>query len=149
VLSKAAFVSALPFGDSLTVLQLSGAELTALFGKQAALAGSRGCQSPFQGSGFNVSIDCTGGASHLAALRVAGAAVVSSNSYSLVTTEYLAENGAGFPMGSHLSSRVALDRDPLDVLLGALGQRTRCGKPALPCLDPATLRDGRISVQAP
>jgi hypothetical protein len=65
----------------------------------------------------------------------------------LVTTEYLAENGAGFPTGARLSKRVALELDPLDVLLAALGQRPRCGKPALPCIDPATLRDGRISVQ--
>ncbi len=147
VLSKAELVAALPFADTLTVLRLSGAELTALFEKQAQLAGARACESPFQGSGFALTIGChAGAASHLEQLRVAGAPVSPSASYSLVTTDYLADNGAGFEAAAKSSERSALDADPLDVLLDAVSRRPVCGQPALPCLDPNALRDGRISV---
>jgi 5'-nucleotidase/UDP-sugar diphosphatase len=145
-LSKAAFVSALPFGDTLTVLQLTGAQLSALFEQQARLAGGRACESPFQGAGFAVTISCrAGAASHLEQLRVGGAAVSASGVYSLVTTDYLADSGAGFD-AAHLSKRTALGADPLDVLLDAVSHRPVCGQPALPCLDPSTLRDGRIRI---
>jgi 5'-nucleotidase/UDP-sugar diphosphatase len=147
VLTKAAFVSALPFGDTLTVLRLSGAQLTALFAKQAQLAGDRDCESPFQGSGFAITISCHAGAtSHLEQLRVAGTPVLPSATYSLVTTAYLADSGAGFEAAAHLSKRSALEADPLDVLLEAVSRRPVCGQPALPCLDPSALRDDRITI---
>ncbi|HEX7452046.1 MAG TPA: bifunctional UDP-sugar hydrolase/5'-nucleotidase [Polyangiaceae bacterium] len=146
-LTKAQLVAALPFGDTLTVLRLSGAQLTALFEKQAELAGSRACESPLQGSGFTLSISCSpGAASHLEQVRVAGAPVSPSGTYSLVTTDYLADSGAGFEAASRLSKRAALGVDPLEVLLEAVSHRPICGRPALPCLDPGTLRDGRIRV---
>jgi 5'-nucleotidase/UDP-sugar diphosphatase len=146
-LTKAEIVAALPFGDTLTVLRLSGAELSTLFEKQAQLAGARACESPFQGSGFAVTIGChTGVASHLEQLRVAGVPVSPSATYSLVTTDYLADSGAGFEAAAHLSKRAALDADPLNVLLEAVSRRPVCGQPALPCLDPNALRDGRISI---
>jgi len=146
-LTKAQLVAALPFGDTLTALSLSGSQLTALFEKQAQLASGRACESPFQGSGFTLSISCrSGAASHLEQLRVGGAPVSPSGTYSLVTTDYLADSGAGFEPASGLSKRTALGADPLDVLLEAVSHRPICGKPALPCLDPGTLRDGRIRV---
>ena len=142
VLSKAAFVSALPFGDTLTVLQLSGGQLTALFERQAQLASGGACESPFQGAGFAVTISChAGSASHLEQLLVGGATVSPSATYSMVTTDYLADSGAGFA-AAHLAKRAALGADPLDVLLDAVSHRPVCGKPALPCLDPSALRDG-------
>jgi 5'-nucleotidase len=146
-LTKAQLVAALPFGDTLTVLRLSGAQLSALFEKQAQLAGSRACESPFQGSGFTVSISCrAGAASHLEQLLVGGAPVSPSGAYFLVTTDYLADSGAGFDAAAHLSKRMDLGLDPLDVLLEAVSHRPACGKPALPCLDPSTLPDGRIRI---
>jgi 5'-nucleotidase / UDP-sugar diphosphatase len=146
-LTKAELVAALPFGDTLTVLHLSGAELTALFEKQAQLAGARACESPFQGSGFALTIGCrAGAASHLQQLSVAGAPVSPSATYSLVTTDYLADSGAGFEAIAQRSKRAALDADPLNVLLDSLSRRPVCGQPALPCLDPNALRDGRISI---
>ncbi len=147
VLSKSSFASALPFGDTLTVLQLSGSQLSTLFEKQAQLAGARDCVSPFQGSGFSLTISCRpGSASHAAKLRVAGKAVDPAATYNLVTTDYLADNGAGFD--AHLSKRAPLgaETDPLNVVLDSLGPRSRCGSPALPCLDPRALADGRITV---
>jgi 5'-nucleotidase/UDP-sugar diphosphatase len=147
VLTKAELVAALPFGDTLTVLRLSGAQLTALFQRQAQLAGGRACESPFQGSGFAVTIGChAGAASHLEQLRVAGAPVSPSATYSLVTTDYLADNGAGFEAAAQSSKRSALEGDPLDVLLQAVAHRPVCSPAALPCLDPKALHDGRIAI---
>jgi 5'-nucleotidase len=147
VLTKAELVAALPFADTLTVLRLSGAQLSALFAKQAQLAGERACESPFQGSGFALTIGChTGAASHLEQLSIAGAPVSPSATYSLVTTDYLADSGAGFEAAAEFAKRSALEADPLDVLLEAVSRRPVCGRPALPCLDPNALRDGRIGI---
>jgi 5'-nucleotidase/UDP-sugar diphosphatase len=149
LLSKSAFVSALPLGDTLTVLQMSGAQLTALFAKQAQLASGRDCQSPFQGSGFSITISCRkGSTSHSVNLRVGGRPVEPGATYSLVTTDYLADNGSGFEAASRLAKRTELASDPLDVLLDAVIRRPVCMPSALPCLDPSTLQDGRIAVDA-
>ncbi len=144
--TKAAFVAALPFADTLTVLRLSGAQLNALFDKQAQIAGVRGCECPFQGSGFRMVIQCTQAAASVMQVEVGGRPVDPSSSYSLVTTEYSADNGAGFE-ATPASDRVALDADPLDLLIQSLGQLPVCGPAALPCLDPHRLDDGRIAVR--
>jgi 5'-nucleotidase/UDP-sugar diphosphatase len=146
-LAKAAFVSALPFGDRLTVLRLTGIQLSALFERQAQLTSGRDCQSPFQGAGFALTIGCHSGAStHLEQLRVGGRALSATGTYSLVTTDYLADNGAGFEAALRSAQRIELQLDPLDVLLDAVSQRPTCGSPALPCLAPDTLADGRIVI---
>jgi 2',3'-cyclic-nucleotide 2'-phosphodiesterase (5'-nucleotidase family) len=146
VITKAQFVAALPFDDTLTVLELSGSELSAVFEAQARLARDRDCQSPFQGSGFRLTLECGKSASRVASLLVEGRAIEPSTTYTLVTTDYLADNGAGFP--SHSTKRTPLEADPLAVLLAAVSHRAECGRPALPCLDPGRLRDGRIAVAA-
>jgi 5'-nucleotidase len=146
VVTKAQFVAALPFDDTLTVLKLTGSELNAVFEAQARLSSGRACQSPFQGSGFWLTLECGKGGSRVASLLVAGRALDPSAAYTLVTTDYLADNGAGFP--SHLAKRAPLEAGPLAVLLAAVSHRAACGKPSLPCLDPGNLRDGRIVVAA-
>src|SRR5450432_1841827 len=74
VLTKSAFVSALPFADTLSLLSLTGAELSALLEQQAQVAKSRGCQSPLQISGFTWSVACPpGGARAVSAVSVPGA----------------------------------------------------------------------------
>jgi 5'-nucleotidase/UDP-sugar diphosphatase len=144
VVTKAQFVAALPFDDTLTVLELSGSELSTLFEKQAQLAGDRDCQSAFQGSGFSLTVGCGKGSSHVAALSIAGRPIVLSATYSVVTTDYLADNGVGFP--PRLTKRTPFEVDPLAIVLAAVSQRPTCGMPRLPCLDPAALQDGRIAV---
>ncbi|MEP7051544.1 MAG: bifunctional UDP-sugar hydrolase/5'-nucleotidase [Pseudomonadota bacterium] len=149
VLTKSSFASALPFGDTLTVLHLNGTELNALLEKQAQLAARRDCQSPFQGSGFSVQISCrAGAASHANRLQVAGKSVEAASAYTLVTTDYLADNGAGFAVDASKRFALGADSDPLDIVLAAVRQRAVCGAEALPCLDPTQLQDGRITVDA-
>ncbi len=147
VLAKSAFASALPFGDTLTVLHLTGTQLSTLFEKQAQLAGARDCESPFQGSGFSLTIAChTGAASHMTQLRVAGKPLQPADTYSLVTTDYLADNGSGFSVPATQRTALAGEADPLEIVLASLRARTVCGSPALPCLDPQRLLDGRITI---
>ncbi|MEO8905322.1 MAG: bifunctional UDP-sugar hydrolase/5'-nucleotidase [Polyangiaceae bacterium] len=149
VLAKSSFAAALPFGDTLTVLRLSGTQLSTLFEKQAQLASARECQSPFQGSGFSVTLSCRPHtASHARQLSVAGRAVDPAATYSLVTTDYLADNGSGFDVPPSRRTALVGEADPLELVLDAIRQLPVCGTPPLPCLDPRRLLDGRITVSA-
>ncbi len=147
-LTRSAFVAALPFDDTLTVLTLSGAQLQALFSEQARVASSRECQTPVQISGVTLAFKCSGSAS-TATVRWAGtgAALDPRASYMLVTSAYLADGGSGFELLAGASARRDLDEDPLELWLDAvraMRQSGACPGSALPCLDPAGLRDGRI-----
>ncbi len=147
-LTKAAFVAVLPFSDTLTLLRVSGAQLHALFDKQVALAAGHGCQCPFQGAGFRLEIKCSKGASsHIVRLEIGGKPVDPAQGYSLVTTDYFADNGSGFELAARPPTRSSLDADPLDVLLRSVEQLPVCGPAGLPCLDPRRLQDGRIDVR--
>jgi hypothetical protein len=85
----------------------------------------------------------------VARLRVAAKAIEPAAAYTLVTTEYLADNGSGFAaVAASKRSALGTEADPLDIVLAALRERPVCGSPALPCLDPELLQDGRISVSA-
>ena len=146
-LSQAAFVAALPFGDTLTELTLSGAELRLLLNQQARVASSRKCQSPIQLSGLALEIHCAGsGPRAVARMAGTGLELDSRTAYTLVTSTYLAEGGSGFDLLTDIALRRALDLDPLDVLLGAIDDLPHCAQAALPCVDPSVLRDGRIVV---
>ena len=147
-LTRAAFAAALPFADSLTVLTLSGAQLQALFNQQARVANGRKCQTPIQISGLSLAFKCSGSASSALAL-VAGTAreLDSRSAYTLVTSAYLADGGSGFDLLTEATARRALDLDPLGALLDSVVDLPRCAESGLPCLDPSTLRDHRISFQ--
>jgi 5'-nucleotidase len=151
-LSRSAFVAALPFSDSLVELTLSGAQLRLLLNQQARVASARECESPLQVSGLVLEFKCSGAGSSAVARRVASdgtlAALDPGASYTLVTSAYLADGGSGFDLFAQLSGRRALEQDPLEVLLGAVGRMPSCAESPLPCLDPARLRDGRIAAHA-
>jgi len=149
VLTKSAFVSALPFADSLTVVTLTGAQMTALLDQQAQVAKSRHCESPLQISGFTWTVVCTGSRAGSRALLGPGGAEPAraldpAATYSLATTDYLADGGSGFEMLTKASSRRELETEPLDVLLAKVAGLPGCAASMLPCLDPGLLRDGRI-----
>ncbi len=147
VLTKSAFVSALPFADTLTVLSVTGAQLSSLLDGQANVAKSRGCESPIQISGFSLAITCQADRATAAArVTASGLPLDPAASYSLVTTGYLADGGSGFDTLRASMARRDLETDPLDVLLDAVSALPACSQSALPCLDPGVLRDGRISV---
>ncbi len=146
-LTRSAFVAALPFGDALTVLTLSGAELQALLNEQARVASARQCQTPIQISGATVAFKCSGAAS-TATVRLGGrAALEPQASYSVVTSTYLADGGSGFGALAAASARRDLEQDALSVWLDAVRQRAPCQGSSLPCLDPGALRDGRIRAE--
>jgi 5'-nucleotidase/UDP-sugar diphosphatase len=145
-LAKSAFVSALPFADTLTVLSVTGTELSSLLDEQAAVAKSRGCESPIQISGFALAFRCQAqAATAQVELAPSGQPLDPDASYTLVTTGYLADGGSGFDTLTEASARRDLETDPLDVLLDAVGELPACAQSALPCLDPGLLRDGRIT----
>jgi len=155
VLTRSAFVSALPFADTLSLLQVTGAQLNALLEQQAQVAKSRGCESPLQISGFAWSIACPAGAGRAksgvsapAEPSGAGRALDPPAIYTLVTTDYLADGGSGFGALTEAGSRRELEADPLDVLLDSVSERPACAQSALPCLDPGVLRDERIVATA-
>lgn len=149
-LSRAAFVAALPFSDTLVELTLSGAQLRTLFNQQARVASQRDCESPIQISGGSLVIKCSGTASSALSQRVdsAGSAheLDPNASYTLVTSAYLADGGSGFDLLTQAASRRSLERDPLELVLEAVSRLPTCPQSPLPCLDPARLRDGRITV---
>jgi 5'-nucleotidase len=147
-LTKSAFVSALPFADTLTVLSVTGAQVTALLAKQAELAKSRGCESPLQVSGFTWAMTCrAAGVTSLVRSTASGSPLDPDATYTLVTTAYLADGGSGFDALSKAARR-DLESAPLDVLLDAVGRLPACVESKLPCLDPGVLRDGRITAVA-
>ncbi len=147
-LSRAAFVAALPFSDTLVELTLSGTQLRTLFNQQARVTSERDCESPIQISGGSLVFKCSGMASSALGQRVdsAGAAheLDPNASYTLVTSAYLADGGSGFDLLTQALSRRSLDSDPLELLLEAVSRVPSCAQSQLPCLDPARLRDGRI-----
>jgi 5'-nucleotidase / UDP-sugar diphosphatase len=146
-LTRASFAAALPFGDKLTMLTLSGAELRVLFNQQARVASGRTCQSPIQISGLRLELKCSGSSSSAVA-RSAGSGLEldSRRMYSLVTSAYLADGGSGFELPEGVPRR-ALNLDPLQLLLDAISGMPGCAESRLPCLDPGVLRDHRISMQ--
>jgi 5'-nucleotidase/UDP-sugar diphosphatase len=147
-LTRAAFVAALPFEDTLTVLTLSGAQLRALFNQQARVASDRDCQTPIQISGLRLEFRCSGVASSAVARSVSsGRELVASQGYTLVTSAYLADGGSGFELSSEASTRRALELDPLDVVLDSVASLPSCAGSPLPCLEPTQLRDHRITFQ--
>ena len=147
-LTRTEFSAALPFADTLTVLTLSGAQLRALFNQQARSASGRKCQTPIQISGLSVAFKCSGsGSSALARRAGSGGELDAHTAYTLVTSVYLAEGGSGFDALTEASARRDLELDPLDVLLDFVSSSPSCAQSPLPCLDPATLRDGRITVR--
>jgi len=155
VLTKSAFVSALPFSDSLARLSVTGADLSALLEQQARVAQNRGCQSPLQISGFAWRVTCpAGSAAAISAVSTPAEPVASRQAldpnarYSLVTTDYLADGGSGFEQLTE-AARDELEVDPLDVLLDAVRELPACRESPLPCLDSGQLRDARIVVGAP
>jgi len=148
-LTRAAFSAALPFADTLTVLTLSGAQLRELFNQQARVASERKCQTPIQISGLDLTFKCSGSASSAFARAAAsGLELDSRSSYTLVTSEYLADGGSGFELLARATGRRALDLDLLNTLLESVSALPSCSESSLPCLDPATLRDRRIALQA-
>jgi 5'-nucleotidase len=148
-LTRAALAAALPFDDPLTVLTLSGAQLRALFNRQARVASERECQTPIQISGLSLTLKCSGSSSSALLLTSADQTLIDRDSYSLVTSAYLADGATGFEELSEASARRTLDSTPLDVVLDAVRSLPSCPESSLPCLDPATLRDHRIARQAP
>ena len=149
-LTRAQLVAVLPFDDRLTVLSLTGAQLRTVLNQQARVASTRKCQTPIQISGLRIAITCAGTGSS-AAVRLLGSnrELDSRAIYTLVTSEYLADGGSGFDSLTEVSTRRALDADPVDLVLDALHQLPSCAGSALPCLDPASLRDGRILIARP
>ncbi len=148
-LTRAAFAAALPFADPLTVLTLSGAQLRTLFNQQARVASERECKTPIQISGLSLQFKCSGSSSSaLASSAASGRELEARSSYTLVTSAYLADGGSGFELLTEASARRALDLNPLDVLLDAVSALPRCAESTLPCLDPSTLRDHRISLHS-
>lgn len=149
-LTRATFAAALPFDDELTVLTLSGAQLRALFNQQARVASERDCQTPIQISGLTLTFKCAGSASSaVARARGSDQDLVASQTYTLVTSAYLANGGSGFELLTQASTRRALGLDPLNVVLDSVVRLTGCAESSLPCLQPANLRDRRITLQSP
>jgi 5'-nucleotidase len=147
VLTKSAFVSALPFADTLSVLSVTGAQLASLLDKQAQVGKSRGCESPLQISGFSWRIGCPANGVAISAVTASAQAALDPGArYTLVTTDYLADGGSGFETLTEAAMRRELELDPLDILLDAVHELPACAESALPCLDPGSLRDGRITV---
>jgi 2',3'-cyclic-nucleotide 2'-phosphodiesterase (5'-nucleotidase family) len=147
-LTRASLAAAVPFADPLTVLTLSGAQLRALFNQQARVASERECQTPIQISALSLQFRCSGSSSS-ALVRVAGAGreLDARSTYTLVTTVYLADGGSGFDLLTDASARHTLDMNPLDALLDSVSALPNCAESSLPCLDPSTLRDHRITLQ--
>ena len=147
-LTRTALAAALPFADPLTVLTFSGAQLRAFFNQQARTASERECQSPIQISGLSLQFKCSGSSSSaLARMTSTGREFDPRGTYTLVTTAYLADGGSGFDLLSEATARHTLDLDPLDALLASVLALPNCAQSALPCLDPSTLRDHRITLQ--
>jgi len=148
-LTRATFAAALPFADPLTVLTLSGAQLRALFNQQARVASERQCQTPIQISGLSLAFKCSGTASSaLARIAASGQELSARSTYTVVTSTYLADGGSGFDSLGEALARRPLDLGALDVLLEAVSALPSCPESALPCLDPGTLRDHRISLES-
>lgn len=148
-LTRAGFVAALPFDDALTVLTLSGAQLRALFNQQARAASERDCQTPIQISGLGLAFKCSGTTSAALTRSVSsGRELVSSNTYTVVTSDYLANGGSGFEMLTEASTRRALEVNVLDVVLDSVAALPGCSRSRLPCLEPSMLRDHRITFQS-
>ena len=144
-LTRASFVAALPFSDTLAVLSLTGAQVRALLTQQARVASGRNCQTPFQISGLSLDLHCAGSASSAdARIAGSGAELDARRVYTLVTSAYLADGGSGFGSLTEASSRRDLETDPLDVVLESVRALPPCSGSPLPCLDPARLRDGRL-----
>src|SRR6478736_5598102 len=149
-LTRATFAAALPFDDELTVLELSGAQLRALFNQQARVANERDCQTPIQISGFTLAFKCSGSApAALARVVGSGQELVATKTYSLVTTAYLAGGGSGFDSLTEATARHSPGRLPLDAVLDSVIQLPSCARSSLPCLDPTKFRDRRIVLQVP
>jgi len=146
-LTRAVFAAALPFDDPLTVLTLSGVQLQALFNRQARVASERECQTPVQISGLSLAFKCSGAASSALLHMSAGRTFVDRDTYTLVTSAYLADGANGFEVLGEARARRELEATPLDVVLEAVLALPGCAESALPCLDPRTLRDQRIRLQ--
>ena len=147
-LTRAAFAAALPFADPLTELTLTGAQLRALFNQQARVASARECQSPIQISGLSLRFKCSGSSSSaLVRLDASGGELEGRRTYTLVTSAYLADGGSGFDLLTDALERRALELDPLSALLDAVSTLPSCAESTLPCLDPSTLPDHRITLQ--
>ncbi|HKO48127.1 MAG TPA: bifunctional UDP-sugar hydrolase/5'-nucleotidase [Polyangiaceae bacterium] len=147
-LTRATLAAALPFADPLTVLTLSGAQLRALFNQQARVASERECQTPIQISGLSLQLKCSGSSSTaLVRMAISGRELDARSAYTLVTTVYLADGGSGFDRLSEASARHSLDSVPLDALLESILALPTCTQSSLPCVDPSTLRDHRITLQ--
>lgn len=146
-LTRASFVGVLPFGDELAELTLTGAELRLLLNQQARVASSRKCRAPIQLSGARLELKCSGSAS-TARLQWSGTGLELAPAalYTLVTSQYLADGGSGFEQLAQVGIRRPLGLAALDVLLEAVHELPSCPSSPLPCLDPASLRDGRLRV---
>ncbi|HET7543981.1 MAG TPA: bifunctional UDP-sugar hydrolase/5'-nucleotidase [Polyangiaceae bacterium] len=145
-LTRAAFAAALPFDDTLTVLTLSGAQLQTLFNRQARVASDRDCRTPVQISGLNLSFKCSGAASSARLRMSSGRTLVAGDTYTLVTSAYLADGASGFEVLTEARARRALESTPLDATLETALALPSCTESALPCLDPRAFRDQRISL---
>jgi len=147
-LTRAALAAALPFDDPLTVLTLSGAQLRALFNRLARVTSERECQAAVQVSGLKLAFKCSGAASSAVVRSSAGQALVERDSYTLVTSSYLADGASGFEGLTEAAMRQTLESTPLDAVLDAIRSLPACAESTLPCLDPRTLRDRRVTVEA-
>jgi len=149
-LTRAAFAAALPFDDELMELALSGAQLRALLNQQARVASERDCHTGIQVSGLAVTFKCSGEASTASArITSSGSALSSEETYTVVTSAYLADGASGFDLLTEVSARRTLPLDPLQVVLDSVSARPSCSQSALPCLDATRIRDQRIVIERP
>jgi 5'-nucleotidase len=143
-------VRALPFTDPITVIWLTGSEFLALLEEQAA--GASDCQAPLQIAGFELTIDCAGAVcsgpacSPHGTLQVTklGRPIDPDGVYSLATTAYLANGGNGFELLSGTAAGEVFEDTPETALIDRVAAFAACAASSLPCVDPATLLDGRL-----
>ena len=84
-----------PFGNSLVVMTLTGAQLKALLESQQRASGDMTVLQPSEGFGYTWQSDATAG-DHVRDMRLNGEPIVADRAYRVTVNSFMAEGGDGF-----------------------------------------------------
>ena len=107
-----------PFGNSLVVMTLTGAQLKALLESQQKSGGGTTLLQPSEGLGYTWQSDAAAG-DRVRDLRLNGAPIEADRRYRVTVNSFLAEGGDGFVTLVHGQARTGGGQD-LDALLAYL-----------------------------
>ncbi len=111
-----------PFENTVTVMQISGAEIKELFDFSAGRTAAYGCKSQIQISGARVEMDCSRRAARY--VEINGLVVVQDYTlmqphvvFSLATNDYIANGGSGFDILERNTTKVDTSISLRDVVM--------------------------------